>query len=155
MDRWEYLSVNPFDVRYVIAEHFVSDFPEVVDVGTYKRELNLKKKLWCVDPLGSTDGFRGTVAEFWREFNPSGPYGVVCLGFDLQGGQAEVDAMVELCQGADRLVLEWATEYEQPVIAPSFLVDRRRLLADIHLDLTAPNVPGHPVYSLRQLQVWE
>lgn len=146
--RW-WLAVSPmveFDVRWSLAEFYAGGFPDVVVVGDYPDSW-FGARDWHVPSVRDVPGF-------WRRFRPQGPYAVVALNFQLRGGQAEADAMVGLCDGADRLIIEWATEAEHLVFPPSMLVNKRRRMAEILLDLTVVKPSDYGVKALRTFQVW-
>lgn len=136
-----------FDVRWSLAEFYAGGFPEAVIIGDYPDSWLFGMRDWHIPSVMH-------VPDFWRRFNHRNPYVVIAMNFQLRGGQAEADAMVEMCDGAERLILEWGTEAEHPVFPPSMLVNKRRRVAEILLDLTMIKASDNDVKALRTFQVW-
>jgi hypothetical protein len=154
MHRWEYLLTDAYACRFGLAEHFVSNFAEVVDVGTYRRTLNTKGKLWSIDPLNTVNGFAGSVSEFVdKHFDSLGNYALVSLGFALEGGEKEFKAFRKLADSASILVMDWAVGFQNIGVDPlGYFVDRKQIF---YSDMTFPPIetPGFPAYRHRKFKV--
>ena len=158
MDRWEYLVSHPYQVRLRVAEHFLDGHNMVVEVGPYRTHLNLPNTPVhvAIDPLGSVGwAEQTTVSQWWAEHGGKSGFGLCCLGLALEGSRVEWDALVEMARAADRLVLEWAADYQHQFGDPMTLTAGRRTL--FHATFTLPDTtpPGFPVYPRRHMVVAE
>lgn len=157
MDRWEYLASRPYQVRLRVAEHFLNGYTTVVDVGPYHHKLVLSdtETYVCIDPLGTVDGWRGTVSEWWDKHGFESGFALCCLGLALEGDRAEWDALVEMSQKAEMVVVEWAADFQQPYGNPMMLTAGRRTVFHASFTLPDTQTPGYPVYPRRHMVVAE
>jgi hypothetical protein len=158
MAKWEYLLTHPYQARLRLAEHFLLGCDVVVDVGSYVYQLDLPEdtNLVSLDPIGSIpNSIRATASEWWTLNKPRGRFGLSCLGFAIEGPKYEWDAVLEMAQAADVVVVEWATEYEPLWGEPATLLVGKRTV--FHAAMTLPDTPtpGFPVFEKRMIMVGE
>jgi hypothetical protein len=158
MDRWEYLVTHPYQARLRVAEHFLLGCDTVVDVGSYVHQLDLPEEIDLVslDPLGSIpNSIRATASQWWALNRPQGRFGLSCLGFALEGEKYEWDAVLEMAQAADVVVVEWASEYEPLWGDPATLLVGKRTVFHAVMTLPDTRTPGFPVFPKRVMVVGE
>lgn len=155
MDRWEYLASHPYQVRQRVAEHFLNGLANVVEVGPYRHTLNLPDttNYWCIDPLGTVGGWVGTVSGWWDEHGFQSGFGLCCLGLALEGDRTEWNALMEMSQKAEMVVVEWAADFQQPFGDPMTLTVGRHTLFHATMTLPDTKTPGFPVYPRRHMVV--
>lgn len=153
VDRWEYLVRYPYTVRHHLAAYFVESAEQVVDVGTYKVCLPTDVKTHRIDPLDTCGGFVGTVAEWWSAHADIDGFALVVLGMAVEGSDAEALALLEMSQKAHTVVVEWATQYKNPLVEPMALTGGKDIVASFKFDLPMVDSPGFPVFSQRMMVV--
>lgn len=157
--KWEYLVSSEFEIRKVIACHYLRDCETIIDVGAFRKKLPIKHNatVYTIDPLKTiNNSFHGTFSE-WVDSDPyiHGSVGMALLGFDFEDNQNEWDYLVRFLSKVDILVVECASEF-----GPS-TNQLNRLIMDLSFSfvreakfvLNLPNVEvdGFPVYNLRTM----
>lgn len=97
--RWPYLATEDYHVRQHIAEWYLRGMPRVVEIGPNGNGVTVPGEYHAIDRLSDAPQI-------------SGPYGLVYLGVDIEGGDSEVQAFRALVRGASVCVLETALDYE-------------------------------------------
>jgi hypothetical protein len=160
MDRWEYLITKEYSVRHSIAEHYIDGLDEVIDIGTYKRKLNFSGRLHSIDLLKTFDDtFHGTAAE-WKNiyFNQiSERFGVVILGFHIEGGSSEIQAVIDLINRAEVAVIDIPMQHQPSVEQFKLVTDQlnKKYHTSINLLLPEMDTPGFPSYNVRNIYIFK
>lgn len=159
--KWEYLVSPGFEIRKVIASHYLENCETIIDVGAFRKKLPIKHNatLHTIDPLSTIkDAFHGKFSD-WLNSDPyvEGVVGVALLGFDFENDQNEWDCLLGFLERVDTLVVECATEF-----GPS-MSQLNKLILDlgnsfvretqIVLNLPKVETDGFPVFNLRTMIV--
>lgn len=133
---WEYLYVEPFTLRHHIAEYFLQNEDNVIDVGTYKKKLNVNGNLICIDPLMTFDDtFNGDVVMFVEEEKIPNNFSLCCIGCDIEGGEEQWEAFVSLFLKSKIAVIECPTNLKTANERINSLINLRTVYTEINLDL--------------------
>jgi len=159
--RWEYLVSSEFEIRKIIACHYLHDCDTIVDIGAYRKKLPIKHNatLHTVDPLETIDGaFHGTFSQ-WLDSSPymHGKIGVALLGFDFEGNEKDYKLLVEFIKKIDVLVVEYAYDFEPSVLQVKKLLDDIDLIhhSSFFLDLPDVHTEGFPLFNRRKMYIAE
>ena len=144
---------DPYTVRHRIAEYFVADCSQVVDVGVYKCWLDVSGELYEIDPLNTVGGFVGSVADWWQKYNDMSGFGLVVLGMAVEGGEVDRAALLEMAKVASVVVVEWAKDYVNPLVSPEELLSGRDIVLTLDMELPMLDTPGYPVFNKRRMVV--
>lgn len=159
MDRWEYLVSEPYTLRHLIASYAVRSMPYVVDIGSYKIKPSVNGKLFCIDPLKTmVDSYHGTVKQ-WMDQNyyqiKDFTYGVVILGLDIEGGEEEFNAILDLIKNSSVTVLDVPIDHQPSVQQCDIILARCNKKVETEADFRYPelNLPGFPSFRNRKLYI--
>lgn len=139
---WEYLIEHPYTLRHTIAEYFLADSKNVIDVGTYKKKLNIDGNLICIDPLMTFDDtFHGDIEMFVDEYEIPEEFDLCCIGCDIEGGEEQWDAFLKLFIKSKIAVIEYPINMELSHNRISNqLTQIKKTFVDIYLDLPSIEV---------------
>ena len=139
---WEYLIESPYTLRHLIAEYFLSESKNVIDVGTYKRKLNVNGNLFCIDPLMTLDdAFHGDVEMFIEDNEIPEDFDLCCIGCDIEGGEDQWNAFLKLFTKSKIAVIEYPVNMELSHSRISNdLTKIKNIFVDIYLDLPSIEV---------------
>jgi len=158
MDKWEYLITPEYSVRHRIAEYFVDSFDLVIDIGTYKKELNINSKLHSIDPLKTLPNtFHGTVFEWFKTYNEElidTNYAVVILGCHIEGDDDEISTVINLIYNSKISVIEFPIDHQPSLNQFNTILFKSGKKIIHKIDFTFPLVgtPGFPeLYNKRVL----
>lgn len=158
MDRWEYLITPEYSIRHRVAEYFVENFDLVIDIGTYKKQLNINSKLHSIDPLKTLPNtFHGTVFEWFKKYNQeliNTDYAVVILGCHIEGDDNEISTVIDLIYNSKISVVEFSINHYPGVDQFNTILLKSRKKIVHQIDFTFPSVgtPGFPeLYNKRVL----
>lgn len=159
MDRWEYLVTKDYLVRHHIAEYFVRDSDAVVEIGTYKRKLNINKPLYSIDPLKTIeDSFHGTIYD-WFNTNSNilenVDYAVVALGLDIEGSDLEMQSAINLIKNSKVSVIEFAINHQNSCQQFDIILENCGKKVSHKMEMRFPdvNTDGFPPFPNRNLFV--
>ncbi len=162
-------------VRQALAAHFLSGVPTIVEIGGYLNPISDHlvhdaETVIVVDPkIAAFEGvIRGgacAVSHIRAKYQAIDlsklprPYALVMLGYSMKGfgGRAAVDpALLDLLDGAQRVVIEWATELERATSPGPALLSRPALRQVCRIDFTLEDgvIDASP-YASRTLVVLE
>lgn len=159
MDRWEYLTTKEYGVRHHIAEYYMENMPVVIDVGTYRKKLNVSGQLNSIDPLKTLNGtFHGSVHEWYllnKNFIDNAKFGLVILGLHIEGDSSEFDTVVMLAKKADVCVIEVPAGHDPSWVQFNNLLTNsgKRINTEMILLLPEVETPGFPPFSRRYIYV--
>ena len=155
MKRWEYLLSEQYDIRKVIAWHYLKNCDVCIDIGAYGKPIPYIKNIHSIDPLATmSDSFHGTISQWIEEFLPklSGTIGVALLGFDIEG-DGEYEKLLSLLKISSTIVLEYAVDFGPSNQQSKDLLERIPHKVETVINLELPNVEteGFPTYSKRKI----
>lgn len=159
--RWEYLSSSEFNIRKVIAAHYLNECDVVVDVGAFNETLpvNTNVELHSIDPLSTIDNaFHGTFSEWLPTFkNNEKKIGVALLGFDFEGDDEEFSSLVSFLSSAHLVVLEYATLFKpsQDQVGKVLMNVHKYFDIGVAFNLDLPEIvcDGFPTYHNRVMYI--
>ena len=121
---WAYLTSPAFQLRYVLAAHFVHACPDVVEIGGYKTPIDkfltgYHTSVTALDPLVQfysgkyLNGKPCYVQHLpipFQDYNnyPLKDYGLIALGMHIQG---ELGVLYELVMRSAVTVVEFASDF--------------------------------------------
>jgi hypothetical protein len=155
--KWEYLISDEFEIRKVIAAHYLKDCDTIIDVGAYKKKIAITHNatIHTIDPLKTISGaFHGTFSE-WLDSSPyiHGRIGIALLGFDFESNTKETENLFSFIKKCDTIILECAVLYKESIVQVQQVIDYIYndfdILSKIYLDLPKIESAGFPVYSER------
>lgn len=159
--KWEYLVSSEFEIRKIIASHYLSSCDTIIDIGAFRKKLPIKHNatLHSIDPLVSIDNaFHGTFSE-WVASSPyiHGKVGVALLGFDFEGQDDEYKSLVEFIKKVDIIVVEFAYDFEPSRLQVERLLKDVDLVehSSIFLELPPVQTEGFPVFNKRKIHIAE
>lgn len=166
MAEWKYLYSKPFQIRYVIAAHYLKDCPSIIEIGGYKSPItdflsHPFKQVVSVDPLIEPRREQRILhaKEDFRTFNftpyTKDPYALVILGLDLPMDMK----LYYLAAGARRLIIEFPPKHPPSKLQFDTLVESLGLNIELKvgLDLSGNDfgdlTGSSPVFPHRELYV--
>ena len=155
---WEYLIEDPFTLRHTIAEYFLSESKNVIDIGTYKKKLDISAKLICIDPLMTFDDtYHGDLEMFIDEYEVPEEFDLCCIGCDIEGGEEQWNAFLKLFTKSKIAVIEYPVNIELSHSRISNdLMKIKNVFVDIYLDLPLIEVDSLiPPNTKRRLLVFK
>lgn len=148
---WKYLLSEPFQVRHVLAAHFVRDCDHIVEVGGYKLPITWfltagqHKSITVIDPLVTPlvsdrhNGYVCTVRHVATEVQlmpiPESKFGLVALGLNVRGDPRHFYEMVAC---AEIVVLEFPPDFDPSVelFENTLAYSRKQITLKFDLDLS-------------------
>jgi len=157
MKRWEYLLSKEYEIRKVIAWHYLKECDVCIDIGAYGKPIPYLINIHSIDPLLTMeDSFHGTVGEWIDQIFPtvSGTVGVALLGFDIEG-EGEYEKLLQLLKNVEVIVLECALEFEPSVQKTNDLLNNinHKVETVINIELPPIQEEGYPTYSKRKMYI--
>ena len=157
MKRWEYLLSEEYEIRKVIAWHYLKNCDVCIDIGAYGKPIPYIKNIHSIDPLATmSDSFHGTIGQWIEEFLPklSGTVGVALLGFDIEG-DGEYEKLLNFLKNVDVIVLECALEFEPSVQKTNDLLKNinHKVESVINIELPPIQEEGYPPFSKRKMYI--
>lgn len=159
--KWEYLISDEFEIRKVITAHYLKDCDTIIDVGAYKKKIDIKHNatIHTIDPLETISGaFHGTFSE-WLDSSPyiHGKIGIALLGFDFESNIKEINSLFSFIKRCDTIILECAILYKESLNQVQDLInhihDDFNIVSTLYLDLPKVESVGFPTYSERIIYV--
>jgi len=139
---WEYLIEKPYTIRHLIAEYFLSECKNVIDVGTYKKKLDVDGTLISIDPLMTFDDtYHGDLKMFIDEHKIPEDFGLCCIGCDIEGGDKQWESFLKLFTKSKIAVIEYPINMQLSHNRISNdLTKIKKVFVDIYLDLPSIEV---------------